>query len=255
MAAQRTSWLLFSSPAPTASSSFRKSPLFWLAFLNLLLFVSLALPALHQQLLPGDALVYHALQAQHSPLWTSVFRMVTKAGSYQVLVAVGIGVVVWQRTNRLLLLFLALYSLGLPLLETGAKYAVARPRPRDFLGAGPLLHSTHGFPSGHALAAVAFYGMLLVLLYRRIRSRGWRWGTVGGLLLLILLIGVSRIYREAHWPSDVLGGYTLGGAYCALATVVYGWIERKGKTAAAVRSLEEAAPREDPGLAAADGST
>ena len=47
----------------------------------------------------------------------------------------------------------------------------------------------------------------------------------GGILLLILLIGFSRIYRGAHWPSDVLGGYALGGAYYFLVTAVYAWIE------------------------------
>src|SRR6266487_4452204 len=80
---------------------------------------------------------------------------------------------------------------------------------------------------GLALAAAVFYGMLLVLLLKRVHHRGWRWGITGGLLLLILLIGVSRIYLGAHWPSDVLGGYTLGGAYCSLATVGCEWIERR----------------------------
>ncbi|HJY82504.1 MAG TPA: phosphatase PAP2 family protein [Candidatus Binatia bacterium] len=180
--------------------------------------MNLTLPAFHQQLLPGDALVYHALQAKQSAIWTSFFGVLTKAGTYQVLVPIGLGVTIWQRTNRLLLLFLALCTLGLPLLETGAKYAIARPRPRDFLRASPLLHTSHGFPSGHALAAAALYGMLVVLLHSSAGRLQWRWGMTGGLFLLMLLIGVSRVYRAAYWPSDVLGGYALGAAYCSLAT-------------------------------------
>ena len=124
------------------------------------------------------------------------------------------------------MLFLSLYAYSVPQLRAIVKQAVARPRPSYSLVAKPHFHS-YGFPSGHALAAVAFYGMLLVLWHRRGGRRGWQWGVTGGLLLLIVLIGVSRIYLGAHWPSDVLGGYALGVAYCSLATAVYGWMETK----------------------------
>ena len=197
-----------------------------LSLLCLLFFVGLALPAIYHRLLPGEELVYHAIRARQSPLCDSLCRALTKAGSYPVLVPLGVGVVIWQRANGRRLVFLAFYSLGVPLLEAGAKYAVARPRPRYPLGGDPLSHVTHGFPSGHALAAAAFYGMLLVLLHRKEGGR-WRWGITGCLLLLVLLVGVSRVYRAAHWPSDVLGGYALGGAYCALATAVYRQIEHR----------------------------
>jgi hypothetical protein len=50
---------------------------------------------------------------------------------------------------------------------------------------------------------------------------------LGGLLLLIGLIGVRRLYLNAHWLSDVVGGYVLGGVYCALAAAVLEGIERK----------------------------
>jgi membrane-associated phospholipid phosphatase len=96
-----------------------------------------------------------------------------------------------------------------------------RPRPHQYFAAGPALHSSHGFPSGHALASAALYGMLLALVRSRVRSRGWRRVITGGLLLLILSIGFSRIYLGAHWPSDVLGGFALGGAYCWLAVALY----------------------------------
>src|SRR5262245_19499534 len=107
---------------------------------------------------------------------------------------------------------LAFYTLGVPLLESGAKHAVARPRPHQYFAAGPGLHPSHGFPSGHALAAAALYGMLLALLRSRVCSPGRRRVLTGAILFLILGIGSSRIYLGAHWPSDVLGGLALGGA-------------------------------------------
>ncbi len=191
------------------------------------MFFSLALPAAHQHLLPGDELVYRAILEERSPLLNAFFHAVTKAGSSKVLVPVGVGVLLWQRNNWRLLLFLLFYSFGVAVLEIGAKYMVARPRPHQYFVSGPPLHSSHGFPSDHVLAAAAFYGMLLVLLRKAVRHRSWQWGIMGGILLLILLVGLSRIYRGAHWPSDVLGGYALGGAYCLLATVGYEWIENQ----------------------------
>ena len=195
-------------------------PLF-LALFSFLLFIGLALPSACQLLLPGDAPVYNAIQARRSPPLDSFSRTMKKAGNYKVLVPVGVGVLLWKVTHQRLLLLLGLYALGVLPLETGAKLAVARPRPRHYLMTGPPLSSSHGFPSGHALASTALYGMLLVLLRRRVRSRGWRRVITGGILLLILLIGCSRVYVGAHWPSDVLGGFALGGAYCSLAVAVY----------------------------------
>jgi undecaprenyl-diphosphatase len=71
--------------------------------------------------------------------------------------------------------------------------------------------------------------MLLVLLYKSVRHQRWQQGITGGILLLILLVGCSRIYLGMHWLSDVLGGYALGGAYCLLASTVYARLERGAK--------------------------
>jgi undecaprenyl-diphosphatase len=122
-------------------------------------------------------------------------------------------------------------------LEMGTKYAVARPRPPHFLVTNTLFPPTHGFPSCHALAAAALYGLLLVLLRRRVRGREWQMGVTGGMLLLIFLIGLSRLYLNAHWLSDMVGGYALGGAYCALATAVYGWIARRAEAPTESKAL------------------
>src|SRR5262249_14716348 len=98
---------------------------------------------------------------------------------------------------------------GAPMLELGMKYVVARPRPPHSLVTHNLFHLTHGFPSGHALSAAALYGLLLVLVQPSLRRRGWRVGGTGGLLLPSLLIRRGRLYLNAHWLRDVVGGVYL----------------------------------------------
>ncbi|USB31874.1 phosphatase PAP2 family protein [Paenibacillus sp. YPG26] len=68
------------------------------------------------------------------------------------------------------------------------------------------------FPSGHAMATIALYGGLAYLLWKH--APGW----IGRLIIftlsfvMILMIGVSRIYLGVHYPSDVLAGYLLSGS-------------------------------------------
>ncbi|MFF9909056.1 phosphatase PAP2 family protein [Streptomyces sp. NPDC013457] len=93
---------------------------------------------------------------------------------------------------------------------------VERPRPGvPHLDAAP---PTSGFPSGHVGAAVALYGGWLVLVFARSARGPWRYASL--LLLLVpAAVGVSRIHRGMHYPTDVLGGLLNG----TLTLLLVGW--------------------------------
>jgi undecaprenyl-diphosphatase len=109
---------------------------------------------------------------------------------------------------------------------------VNRPRPDvPLLDAAP---PTSSFPSGHTAAAVAFYGCLAVIVLRQLRPR-WLAVTIATLLCLVpLVVGISRLYRGMHHPTDVVFGALGGGLWLAL--VLSTLLPRPGKDVAQVVS-------------------
>lgn len=99
---------------------------------------------------------------------------------------------------------------GAAILGTALKSLYGRARPELFDSGyeAPFF----SFPSGHAITAVSFYGVLTLLTARRLRGRG-RWSLVTAGAVLILLIGFSRLYLGVHYPSDVLAGYLVAALW------------------------------------------
>jgi len=89
------------------------------------------------------------------------------------------------------------------------KLVIRRPRPAY---AGVFRHHyTSSFPSGHAMGSLIGYGMLAyVLTLLWIHSRGGQIAVVLGAALLVVAIGLSRLYLGLHYFSDVVGGYAAG---------------------------------------------
>ena len=87
---------------------------------------------------------------------------------------------------------------------------MARPRPPSYLWVEA--YTGPSFPSLHATLSIAVYGMLSAILAhdRSPRVQVLVWSLAG---LVTLIVGASRIYLGAHWPTDILGGYALGAAW------------------------------------------
>lgn len=80
---------------------------------------------------------------------------------------------------------------------------------------------SYSFPSGHAFGSMVFYGLIAYLCYQHVAKP---FNIVGALLLafLIIAIGVSRVSLGAHFPSDVLVGWLLGGVALVLIIKAFG---------------------------------
>jgi len=150
--------------------------------------------------------------------------------------ATGVGVLLWWRGRHERLLarcgraVAAVVSVGgAGLLNEAIKGAFLRPRPPSPFPSP----SGYAFPSAHAAMALAFYGLCAWLVLRSRLPQRWKTIAATGCVLLILLVGVSRVFLSVHWLSDVLGGYATGAAWLTLCVTALrltegepGWLGR-----------------------------
>jgi undecaprenyl-diphosphatase len=118
---------------------------------------------------------------------------------------------------------------GSALINSLLKLLISRPRPTHDLI--PIYRdlSTHSFPSGHVTFYVCYFGFLFFVAHALLR----RGSTLRRLALIltalpVLLIGFSRVYLGAHWPSDTLGSYLWSGVWLAFSLWMYRrWKQRR----------------------------
>jgi membrane-associated phospholipid phosphatase len=132
---------------------------------------------------------------------------VTVLGSEPIVLVISVCVVCWLFAGRRRdhALWIALAVAGGELLLWILKADMHRARPEPFFGT--RLPNSYSFPSGHALLSLCCYGAIAAVARRRLL---WIAAVV-----LIVLIGISRIYLGVHYPTDVIGGYLIAIAWVA----------------------------------------
>lgn len=129
-----------------------------------------------------------------------------------VLTVVGVAaLLLWNTAHKHSARLLLAAVAGNILLNNALKLLYDRPRPDVFVWQTVALSSS--FPSGHAMSATVCYGTVAYLAARLQKHRLSRALTLGGALVLILLICATRLYLGVHYPSDVIAGMLVGLAW------------------------------------------
>ncbi len=97
------------------------------------------------------------------------------------------------------------------------KRIIQRPRPTEYR---LINESGYSFPSGHSMVSAAFYGLFIYLIYKYVKNKYIKYGLITILTLLIISIGISRIYLGVHYTSDVLAGFLISISYLIIFTSV-----------------------------------
>jgi len=182
-----------------------------------------------RHLIPFDGALGLRLQAyrQASPGVRAVFITITELGSVRTLAGLTllVALLLIVRGRWLVALVWLIAPVAGGLLDLGLKELFQRERPpfRD-----PFIdETTKSFPSGHSMGSLITYGLLAYVLVLGLPRAGLRILAVSGLMILVLAIGFSRIFLGAHYFSDVLGGYAVGGVWLAACIMALETIRRR----------------------------
>ena len=102
-------------------------------------------------------------------------------------------------------------------LNQALKRIVQRPRPTEYR---LIEENGYSFPSGHSMVSAAFYGFFIYLIFKNVKNKYIKWGSITLLSILIILIGTSRIYLGVHYTSDVLAGFVISISYLVIFTSI-----------------------------------
>ncbi len=183
-------------------------------FLFFVIFLAIAEDVFEQEIFEFDSVVYNFLVNNRNEVLNNFFKIITQFGSAIVLIIITILCVIFIRDKKYKILVPA-NLVTIAIINIVLKNFFLRPRPNELR----LIEETgYSFPSGHAMASTAFYGLLIYIVHEKVENKILRNTICIMLGLLILLISISRIYVGVHYTSDVIAGTCFSIAYLILIT-------------------------------------
>lgn len=179
----------------------------------------LAFAARGAGLLPGDLALTRSLQKL--PPDSALGTLLSYAGEVVWFLAIAALAVALLMSRWLAASFILLASLTSVFIGEALKPLVASPRPPAELVRVVGPQQSYGFPSGTAFLSVVLLGMIGYLIWRPGRST--EIVALWVLPLLVVLIGLSRVYVGEHWATDVVGGWLFGGAWLLVLVAAHRW--------------------------------
>ena len=195
---------------------FQKKNIKWVIVLICIsIFVYLMQAVWGSRVLPIDTSGY-GFMSKHfiSNSLTPVMRLITQFGGTILMIVWALASLVLIKNKRIAISVVSNLVL-IALLNNILKLIVRRARPTGFR---LIAETGYSFPLGHSMVSMAFYGYLIYLIYKNVRNKKLRWTLITCFSLLILIIGMSRIYLGVHYTSDVFAGFLFSLGYLVIYT-------------------------------------
>lgn len=200
--------------------------MFYLGLIMIIPFLLLAIASYFEWGIIGtvDDLIGREVRDERENLLTQVFKVITRLGDGWfvaiVTVIVCTAIIIKFKQIWLAVWYAMTVIVGAGILNQILKAVFRRQRP-DVIN-HLIEQGGYSFPSGHAMGSIIVYGALLFLIIRLAKRK--RTYLISILLFgsLIALIGISRVYLGVHYPSDIIGGYSVGMMWLAFSIGMYG---------------------------------
>jgi membrane-associated phospholipid phosphatase len=195
-----------------------------LSILFIYLFTEVAEDMLEEEVKGFDGAIIDFFKYIESDTLDQVMAFVTELGSVWFLSLLSIITVImlWVRKrDKWGILFFIIGIGGGGLLTKILKFYYERGRPSinpeyDAVG--------YSFPSGHSMGSLIFYGFATYFIVRSERSKMVKWIVAAAAGILVIWIGITRIYLGAHFPSDVIAGHLAGAIWLILSILAMEWV-------------------------------
>ncbi len=214
--------LLHRDPPMTPTSFFRaQRTAFAVTIGTVVVLTTLATWDRGRILLHVDEPVARFVADHRTPALTDAFNFISHAGDNLVIFPLAIALALWTWPRcRFLAVAVVFAALLRPVLEYLLKGAVGRERP-DIEPLGTFHGPSH--PSGHPLAATSLWGLVPAVVALHVHSKILWWAAVAASFTIIIGVAASRVYKGAHYLTDVTASLAWAGFYLA---VVQGCFDR-----------------------------
>ena len=185
-----------------------------LALFCVIIFLDLLEDVLNNEIMNFDSAVYNFIISFKSNFLTNIFKFITFFGSSIPLISICIISFLFIK-NKKIPMYISINLIVTAIFNLLLKNIIRRNRP---VGYRLVEETGFSFPSGHSMASMAFYGLIIYLVFKYVKNKYAKIALCTFLSILIVAIGISRIYLGVHYPSDVLAGFMISLSYLTLFT-------------------------------------
>lgn len=183
----------------------------------LILFLSLAEDVFNKEIMQVDIIGYNFVKTYLvKKEITPIMKIVTFFGGATCLIGLTLVLFITIKNKKIGLL-IGTNLIVITILNQIFKFILQRPRPTE----NRIINENgYSFPSGHSMISMAFYGFLIYLIYKYVKNKKLKYISITLISILIIFIGISRIYLGVHYTSDVLAGFLFSISYLIIFILI-----------------------------------
>lgn len=207
--------------------SFEFILVFFLSLVAAFAFYKLSFLLITNEIGGFDESIHLLIRQFASPFIDHLMRAVTFLGNRQFVIFPVLGLLIYYlfiKGHKWYSIKVLTVSIGSSIANLILKEVYARERP----SVNQMVEvNNFSFPSGHAMFSMAFYGLLIYILWREVKSKTLKILICSFLALLIFAIGISRVYLGVHYASDIVAGFSAGFLWLVIALSTVGLIQTR----------------------------